>query len=448
MATIAELLVEIKAKDSNLKRGLTKATSRIKNFAKKVGKRLAIIGTLVAAAVIAAAAKIAGVIRRTADEIDKLAKTSKKLGVGVEELQKLQFQAKLSGVSVETFNMALQRLVRRVAEAGMGTGEAVGALKELGIDAKELSKLSPDKQFTKIAKAMRLIANQGDKVRLAMKLFDSEGVALVNTLGLNLDKTGKEFEELGIAISASQAKAVEAFNDASVKLETIWDGLFMQITASVAPALESLVVKVIEFIKASGGVEPIARRIGSVMISSISGIIKAMSALINIVNLAISAFNKLSRAGQGIKLVGQAVGLAAKKLNPFASKESVLKKEDALGKTVDALSVGGSAAGKVDVSSITTSLDKLSATIAKQAEEVTAQKQKPAAASAVSGFGSISDPRTGRSVSVGTPQKVDVQIIADKDKLVNAVVTSDQFKDQVQAETNKTTKDAARATRR
>jgi len=447
MATIAELLVKITAKDAGLRRGLRKAKNQVAKFAKAIKKKLLIlVGAAVAFAAALATVKIANMIKRTAKEIDVLAKTSKKLGITVEKLQELQFAARLSGVSVETFNMAIQRMVRRVAEAGLGTGEAVNALKELGLNAKELSRLSPDQQFLKISRAMRAIGNQGDKVRLAMKLFDSEGVALVNTLGLNLEKVSAEFRSLGIAISSQQAKAVEAFNDSSLKLSVIWEGLLKQVTAGVAPALQSLVDKVVQFIKEAGGVGPVAQRMASAVISGVSGMIKAFSILINVLNVLIGTFNRFVAAAQGVKVVAQSVAILSKKLNPFASKKDVEEKERNLGETFASISKGSSVLPTIDTEAITAGLLKLSQSLDKQAT-IISEVSKPSVKKSMSGFGSITD-ATGRRLEIGKPQKVEVTVTADKEGIINAVVTNQSFKDSVVQQVNTATNDAARATRR
>src|SRR5690606_15888857 len=143
-------------------------------------------------------------VKKQLELIDSTAKTADKLGIATEKLTAMRIQAELTGVSTNTLDMGLQRMVRRVAEAAQGTGEASGALKELGIDARELAKLSPDKQFGLIADAMVNVGSQSDKVRLAFKLFDSEGVALVNTLkggSAAMQETVNFTEQSGLAIT-------------------------------------------------------------------------------------------------------------------------------------------------------------------------------------------------------------------------------------------------------
>jgi hypothetical protein len=80
--------------------------------------------------------------------------------------------------------MALQRFTRRAAEAAQGTGEAKDALAQMGIALRDQSgnlRRSED-LLVDVADAFARIEDPAERVRLAFKLFDSEGVALVNLL--------------------------------------------------------------------------------------------------------------------------------------------------------------------------------------------------------------------------------------------------------------------------
>lgn len=172
--------------------------------------------------------KLLSNLDEVAARIDPIAKTSAKLGIATENLIGLQHAAEQTGVSANTLNMALQRMTRRVSEAAMGTGEAKAAIKELGLDAKELNRLSPDKQFARIADAMNRVGNQSDRVRLAFKVFDSEGVALVNTTRLGskgLGEMAAEAESLGITVNSIEAKKMEDLTDAVDRANKSWMGL-------------------------------------------------------------------------------------------------------------------------------------------------------------------------------------------------------------------------------
>lgn len=221
---------------SSVNRGLksiTKATAPIAGFMTKWG--LATAG--------AAAGASAALIKMRMTAIDNLAKTADKLGVTTEALAGLQHAAELSGVSTETMNMALQRMTRRVAEAAMGTGEAKGALEELNLNADALAKLPLDEQMNIVADAMQGVEKQSDRVRLAMKLFDSEGVALVNTLSggsEGLKEMAEEAEALGISISRVDAAMIEEANDSVTRAKSVFNGFGNQIAVELSPLISEL----------------------------------------------------------------------------------------------------------------------------------------------------------------------------------------------------------------
>ena len=170
-----DVLITIKALDKTKKAfgGITKSLKVVAGAA--LNLKTAFVG-------VAGAAGIGLLIKRSLDATDALAKTATRIGTTTEALSRLHFAADISGVSTETLNMAMQRFTRRTAEAARGTGEAKDAIRELGLNANNLLQLDLDEQMIKLADAFGDVESDADKVRLAMKLFDSEGVALVQTL--------------------------------------------------------------------------------------------------------------------------------------------------------------------------------------------------------------------------------------------------------------------------
>jgi hypothetical protein len=127
---------------------------------------------------------LAALVNNSISAADAIGKTADTIGVGVEALQELRFAAKASGVEQQTLDMALQRFTRRTAEAAQGTGEAKDALAQMGIALRDQSghlRRSED-LLADVADAFARIEDPAERVRLAFKLFDSEGVALVNLL--------------------------------------------------------------------------------------------------------------------------------------------------------------------------------------------------------------------------------------------------------------------------
>lgn len=261
------------------KRGFNSVTSGLKTLTKAVFNMRTALG-------LAAGATGLGLLaKKSIDAIDTLEKTATKIGTTTQSLSKLHFAADLTGVSVETLNMASQRFTRRLAEAAKGTGEAKGALKELGINAEELKKKQLDEQMLDLADAFANVKSQADRVRLAMKLFDSEGVSLVNTLAEGRDglkEMFKEAETLGLVLSSRAVGGIVKTRDAMTKLFALFKGVRDQITGALAPALETLAntlrEKILSAIEAAdGSIEKFANETIKKLIKGFGEFIRAIA---------------------------------------------------------------------------------------------------------------------------------------------------------------------------
>jgi hypothetical protein len=228
-----DVRISIKAVDKT-KAGFSGVTSGLKKISGAVfNMKNALLGAV-------GTAGFGALIKSSINAGDELAKTADKLGVTTTALAGLRHAAELTGVSTGTMDMAMQRFTRRAAEAAQGTGEAKGALQELGINAEDLINLPLDQQMSVVADSMAGVQKQSDKVRLAMKLFDSEGVALVNTLGggsAALEKMTSEAEQLGITLSRTDTAQMEAANDSLTRLKAVFTGLTNQLSVAFAPII-------------------------------------------------------------------------------------------------------------------------------------------------------------------------------------------------------------------
>lgn len=300
MAAPAAAVIRITALDKTTKgfqsvgRGLKSLTSSVFSL------RTALI----------AAAGVGGfafLTKRSMNATDQLAKTASKIGATTEALSGLRYAADLTGVSAQTMDMAMQRFARRTAEAAQGTGEAKGAIKELGIDAKELVKMPLDERMVVLADAFQGVSTESDKLRLAFKLFDSEGAALVNTLGLGGDGLREllnEAETLGLVMSGSAAAGVEKANDELTKLGGLFRGVTDQTVAAFAPAIETLTTAfkdyLLEVVETDGGVEAFAQtlaiRIMGAIQTALSGLQALANGFIKVYNAALIMKDNLTRA--------------------------------------------------------------------------------------------------------------------------------------------------------
>ncbi len=189
---------------------------------------------------VAGAGGLGYMIKGAIDAGDRIDKLSTRLGASTEALSQYQHVAELSGVSFDNLTMGWQRMTRRVAEAANGSGEAKNALQELGLSAQTLKRLAPEQQFEALADAFSNVDSQSDKVRLSMKLFDSSGVSLLQTMeggSAAIQKMRREADALGKTLSSEQAKKMAQTNDAFTKLQASIHGVANTIAIEAGPSL-------------------------------------------------------------------------------------------------------------------------------------------------------------------------------------------------------------------
>ena len=268
MARSVQIPITAKDKTAAAFNSAKKGLGSLGNSAAKTAATVAKIGVAFGTAGVAAAAAMT---KSSMASIDSLAKTADKIGTTTEALTGLRHAAELTGVGSDTLDMAMQRLTRRVSEAANGTGEAKNALIELGINAENLEKLPLDKQMEVIADQMGNVKSQSDKVRLAMKLFDSEGVALVNTLSggsEGLQAMAKEADHLGITMSRVDAAQIEVANDAVTRAKGVFTGLGNQLAQAFAPIVMEVADAFRQTALDSEGFGDIGQRVADIIVKA------------------------------------------------------------------------------------------------------------------------------------------------------------------------------------
>lgn len=239
--TSTRLTIAARDKASGVFRNLGAAMDGTTGRLSRLGSALSRFGGIATALTgVGGTVGMSALIKSSIDAADNVQKLSIRLGASTEALSEYQHVAGLAGVRFETLTMGWQRMTRRVAEAAKGFGEARGALNELGLDAKQLAQLKPEQQFEAITAAMQGVKSESDKVRLAMKLFDSEGVSLIQLMdgGVEgLKKFREEAKSLGLSIDKDMANKSAAANDAILKLHGSFKGFANELTLVVAPAL-------------------------------------------------------------------------------------------------------------------------------------------------------------------------------------------------------------------
>lgn len=240
MSTLTSLKVDIDLTTADFERRAASVQKSVGNIGKEASVASTYMKTLIGAASVAG---FTSIVKGSLDAANRLGDLSTRLGITVEGLSRLEYAAKLTGVSSNTLATGLQRMTRRIAEAANGSGEAIGALQELGLSAEKLKTLKPEQQFEVLADALEAVPAQSDKVRIAMKVLDSEGVALLQTMAGGSEairKMGEESDRTGNTISTQFAAQATAANAAMIKLSAASVGLTNSLVAGLGPTIEQV----------------------------------------------------------------------------------------------------------------------------------------------------------------------------------------------------------------
>ena len=283
-ATIGNLFINLRANSGPLRKGLKTAQGSVARFATGIKSTFTTLTSMKTLIIGIGVVAVVALGKKLASSIDKVGKAAKRLGMTTEELIAMRHAAELSGVTVETFDMAMQRMVRRVSEASHGFGEAKGALEELGLDAKALTKIPVSEAMVEVTRAMGGAETQADRVRLAMKLFDSEGVALVNMMAdgeEGLRAMMNEAHDLGLTLQGPGVQSVESMNDAFTAFSKTITAAAQHVLVILAPAITKLTRMVVDWAKEQGGA-------GVIAVNAFLGIAKAVAFVLDIVHALVN----------------------------------------------------------------------------------------------------------------------------------------------------------------
>ena len=259
----------------------------------------------------ATATAVALLSKRFMDQIDSIDKVSKKIGVGADFLQKLRFASEITGVEIRTTDMALQRFTRRMAEARIGTGEALPALKELGVSFFDTNGQARDTEdvFFDVARALNEVDDDATKLRLGFKLFDSEGVALVTTMGALIQQF-QIFDDLGLGLGDDNIKKVADLKDNLTEVSNIVNLIGMSTFAGLSDEIDSIVTALkTKLMKAIGDdanafAQEIGEKIKAIVIALVKGIETMLNGLVFGINKIAELMQSISdKFGLGIDIL-------------------------------------------------------------------------------------------------------------------------------------------------
>lgn len=189
----------------------------------------------------AAAGAFSQFIGGTAGAVASIDDLSKRTGITTDVLQAYSLAANQSGVGLETFGKAVQKLTINLGEAQAGNQNAIKSFADLGLSITDLANLSPEQAFNTVAAAIAKLPNPAQQAAAAVSLFGKSGIELVPIFqegATYLQQMTVEAKRLGIVLSPQQTAGIAALDDSLQKTQLTLQGFSARLLAELAPALQ------------------------------------------------------------------------------------------------------------------------------------------------------------------------------------------------------------------
>ncbi|WP_320178125.1 hypothetical protein [Roseovarius pacificus] len=213
--------------------GLQKSLSRTAKKMGSIGKKMTTRMTLPLAGIASVA------VKTSMSTIDAQSKMAQSLNTSTRSMQVLQRAADRAGLSAGELQQVSMQLTKRLSQvAATGKGPAADALKRLGLNAQDLSKLDLDQKIEVINRAIADTVPVAEQAAVAAALFGDRAGLLAGRLdAATIAAANEELERLGVTVTEIEADKIEEANDAISGLGLVARGLGNQLAVALAPTL-------------------------------------------------------------------------------------------------------------------------------------------------------------------------------------------------------------------
>ena len=255
-----------------------------------------------------------GHINGAADAADELNRLAQMTGVSVETLSAWGPIAKRNGEDVAGLAEQINELSLRLTETDKYSEGAGLALKQVGLDYKELAKLSAEDAFREVSKALAGVEDSGKKTAAAMAIIGDEGqkfIPIMNAIGSASSEQA--------SITTEQARAAAEYKDNLAALGVAGEAWTQTIFGGMIPALNDTFKALTDVIGGTSGMTAEAAKLardGTISDWARTGV-KALSYLLDAVAVVVRAFKIVGTTiGADLAIAGEAfssLGAAAEK---------------------------------------------------------------------------------------------------------------------------------------
>ncbi len=190
----------------------------------------------------AEAATLFGLAAHTSSVAREASRLAQITGTTTQEIQRLQYAAKVTGGSAEGLSMALRRLSVSAKDASMGGAESNLAFSQAGISIYDSTgKLKNASILMKeMAATFKTMPDGPEKTALAIRLMGRGGAELIPMLNRNLKELGDQGERVGAVMSKVEIENGKKFGERFNEIKAIFEGVLDTLGNKLIPVFIEL----------------------------------------------------------------------------------------------------------------------------------------------------------------------------------------------------------------
>jgi hypothetical protein len=280
------------------------------------------IGGLIAGGITSAFSAVTSFAANLGEVGGRLVDMSDRTGVGVSALAELEHAATQSGTSLDTLEGGLTKMGVKLADAAGGSKTAVAAFDAIGVSVLELSGLSPDQQFERIADGLASIQDPGARAAAAMDIFGKSGADLLPMMkdgAKGIRDFREEAKSLG-RITEEDARAVDELGDTFANVQTGITNAGLAVAASFAPVLNDLGQVLVPVVNSLAGAASAVGKMVSAVLAANPPLATMQSALATLGGGFDSVLTAMGPWGESVRAVLDSAGAGFSEMFAIASQ--------------------------------------------------------------------------------------------------------------------------------
>lgn len=191
---------------------------------------------------------IDGLKEMTAKSIDlgmEIGHMVQQTGISAQTLSVLRYTAQQTGIDFEVLSKGFKKMSTDIFEWEHGQKIAGEAFKDLGISLKDVQAKGQDMYgiLEMIANRFQQMPDGPHKLAIAVELFGRAGqqmIPILNQGAAGLDAFKSQAESLGLVLDEAGVKKMEELHAQVTELKGVFEGLGLELTSDLAPALEKI----------------------------------------------------------------------------------------------------------------------------------------------------------------------------------------------------------------